>query len=331
MIRILTFTVLATCCWSSPAAAAAEGPATCASILEDASRLACFDAYFSPVTDEPATGANTVVEQLVKADLEEGVVAKRIGYEEAVTNQFFALSPHRLNYVLPVSYNADSDFSPYGAFGDRFSDTEVKFQVSIKALLADNLWKDSSVWIGYTQQAWWQLYAEEEASAPFRETNYQPEIFWSVPTDFELFGWRARTVNLALNHQSNGRSEPLSRSWNRIKGGITFDRGPFAANIETWYRLPEEAENDNNPDILEYMGRAQLNLAYKRGDQLFALGIKNNLSSNNRSGVELNWTFPLVEHLRGFVQIYSGYGESMIDAENYTNRIGIGVSLSDWL
>lgn len=313
-------------------AADEDGPGSCASIEEDVSRLACFDIYFAPVVDDLTGDETTVMEQLVEADLEEGLVAERIGYDEAVTNQFFALSPHHPNYLLPISYNADPDYSVYGSQAeDVFNDVEVKFQLSIKALLADNLWKDSSVWIGYTQQSWWQLYADEEASAPFRETNYQPEVFWSVPMDFELFGWNARVATLALNHQSNGRAEPLSRSWNRIKGGMSFDRGPFAASFETWYRIPEDEENDNNPDIEEFLGRAQVNLAYKRGEQLFTLGIKNNLRSENRSGVQLDWTFPLVEHLRGFVQVYSGYGESMIDAENYTNRIGIGFALSDWL
>lgn len=313
------------------ASAADEGPASCAAIPENVSRLACFDSYFAPIVDESTGDETTVLEQIVEAELEDGVVAERIGYEEAVANQFFALSPYHPNYILPFSYNAESDFSAYGAFGERFNETEVKFQLSIKAMLADNLWKDSSIWIGYTQQAWWQLYAEEEASAPFRETNYQPEIFWSLPVDFELFGWNARVATLALNHQSNGRAEPLSRSWNRIKGGMSFDRGPFAATIETWYRLPEDEETDNNPDIEDFLGRAQLNLAYKRGEQLFTLGVKNNLRSDNRSGVQFDWTFPLVEHLRGYVQVYSGYGESMIDAENYTNRLSFGFALSDWL
>jgi phospholipase A1 len=59
--------------------------------------------------------------------------------------------------------------------------------------------------------------------------------------------------------------------------------------------------------------------------------LKNNLSSTNRSGLEINYTYPLLRHLKGFVQIYSGYGENLIDMENYTNRIGIGIALTDAL
>ena len=96
-------------------------------------------------------------------------------------------------------------------------------------------------------------------------------------------------------------------------------------------RLEEDEESDDNPDIEDYMGRLQLGLAYKRGEQVFALGLKNNLRSDNRSGLELNWTFPLAQHFKGFVQIYSGYGENLIDADNYNNRIGVGIALTDWL
>lgn len=314
--------------WTGPATAA---PQECAGIEDDTARLACFDTYFTPIVDGANGESTTINEMLVEAKAENSLVKGRMGQERAVADQFFALLPHHLNYFLPATISSTADYSDYGPFDEWFDEWEVKFQLSLKALVAENLWRDSSIWLGYTQQSYWQLYAEEEASAPFRETNYQPELFWAVPVDFDVMGWHARLATLALNHQSNGRSEPLSRSWNRITGELALDRGPFAATVKTWYRLPEEAENDNNPDIEDYMGRVELGLAYKRGEQLFSMSLKNNLSSDNRSGLELNWTFPLVQHLRGFVQIYSGYGENLLDADNYNNRFGIGVSLSDRL
>lgn len=311
---------------ASPAFA---NPESCRAIVDGAARLACFDSYFEPVET-----AGESVEKLTILDEEaiQGLppIEARRTQELAVTAQSFAITPHKPNYILPLTYNASADFSEFGDFEELFSDTEIKMQLSLKTRLVPNLWRDSSIWVAYTQQSYWQLYADSEASAPFRETNHQPEIFWEVPVDFDVLGWRARTATLAFNHQSNGRAEPLSRSWNRVTGELVFEKGQFVASAKTWARVGNP-EVDNNPNIEDFMGRVQLGLAYKRNDHTFSLGLKNNLSSDNRSGVEFNWTFPLIEKLDGFIQIYSGYGENLIDMENYNNRIGIGIALTDWL
>ncbi|MEO1202890.1 MAG: phospholipase A, partial [Pseudomonadota bacterium] len=138
-------------------------------------------------------------------------------------------------------------------------------------------------------------------------------------------------AGLALNHQSNGQIDPLSRSWNRVIGEMVFERGQFVTSIRAWSRIDGGDEDDDNPDIEDYMGRIQIGAAYRDERHTFAVGLKNNLRSDNRSGVELSWMFPVAEHLKGYVQVYSGYGENLIDAENYTNRVGVGISLTDWL
>ena len=231
-----------------------------------------------------------------------------------------------------MTYNTSPEYAPYLAFEEDFSHTEVKMQLSLKTRLAHGLWGDSSLWAAYTQQSYWQLYADSDASAPFRETNHEPEVFWQLPLDLELFGWRARLASVGLNHQSNGRSEPLSRSWNRVTGELVIDRGQWVAAVRTWLRIEENAEDDDNPKIEDYMGRLQLSLIHRRERNTFALRFRNNLSSNrNRSGVEVNWTFPLTRRLKGFVQLYSGYGENLVDMENYNNRIGVGITLTDFL
>lgn len=315
------------CLSSADSFASAEA---CAAIIDGTARLACYDSFFEPPeessesADPPGILNETVLSQMP-------AVEARAAQELALTEQAFAITPHKPNYILPATYNANADYDAFGPFGDLFSDSEIKLQLSLKTRIIPNLWGESSVWVAYTQQSYWQLYADSEASAPFRETNYQPEVFWQFPLDLELLGWKASTATVAFNHQSNGRAEPLSRSWNRITAALLLDKGPFAASIKTWHRIEEDAEDDNNPNIEEFMGRIEFGMAYKRNDQTFSVAVKNNLSSDNRSGVELNWSFPLVQKLQGYVQIYSGYGENLIDMENYNNRIGIGIALTDWL
>ena len=122
----------------------------------------------------------------------------------------------------------------------------------------------------------------------------------------------------------------MSRSWNRLTGEIIFESENTAFSVKSWVRI-DNPSTDDNPDIEDYMGRLQLGWIYKRDDQVFDIWLKNNLRSDNRSGLEVNWAFPLTQHLRGYVQLYSGYGENLIDMKQSNTRIGVGVTLSDWL
>ncbi len=72
------------------------------------------------------------------------------------------------------------------------------------------------MWFGYSQQSYWQLFTPQ-ISRPFRFTDHEPEIMYVYPTTAQLpFGWRWRYSGVGLVHQSNGQSNPLSRSWNRV-------------------------------------------------------------------------------------------------------------------
>lgn len=309
-------------------------PSDCSIIAEDQPRLICYDSFFrNGDSDQPSAQDSppSIGESL---ELSLSLLQNTLAEEAALADELFSITPHHPNYILPVSYNFSPDFQDYAAFGEDFTKNEIKMQLSLKFRLAKGMWRDSSLWAGYTQQSYWQLYAEDDASAPFRETNHEPELMWQIPTDFNVLGWKARVATLALNHQSNGRSEPLSRSWNRVTGELAMDRGRWVASAKTWIRIEEETEDDDNPNIEDYMGRLQLSLVHKRDNNTFAISLKNNLRSENRSGLEINWTFPLTpltDRLKGFVQIYSGYGENLIDMENYNNRIGVGIALTDFL
>jgi phospholipase A1 len=153
-------------------------------------------------------------------------------------------------------------------------------------------------------------------------------------TNWNFFGLKNTWNSLGINHQSNGQSSDLSRSWNRVYGSFVFEYGDLGLTLTPWYRLPESAGDDDNPDITDYLGHYEVGATYKWDDHTFSLMTRNALESDfHRGSLQASWSFPLGDwpYLRGYVQYFNGYGESLIDYDQYVNRVGVGLSLSDWL
>ena len=254
------------------------------------------------------------------------------------------IEPHRPNYVLPVSYirnpsenleqaAASSDVADEaGLTGDKLQDVEVKFQLSLQLPLArDIIAGNGDLYVAYTQVSVWQAY-NSDYSSPFRDTNYEPEGYLSFDTDCDLLGLRLRIVQCGFVHQSNGRADLLSRSWNRIYANFILERGNFACALKPWWRIPESEEEDNNPRIENFYGYGEFRAAYKWREQVFAALLRNNFKfDGNKGALELNWAFPLAGQLKGFVQFFTGYGETLLDYDETDERIGIGLLLADWV
>jgi phospholipase A1/A2 len=260
----------------------------------------------------------------------QGIWDRRI--DEDARRETFTLTSRKPNYILVTSMSSPNQ-APYEFAGESapLDNEEVKFQLALQTKAADDLFGgNGDLWLGYTQVSFWQLF-NGEISAPFRETNYEPEVFLSFLTGTELFGLKLRTVNLGFVHQSNGRAEPLSRSWNRVFADLQFTRGDFALSFKPWLRIKEDAAEDNNPDIENYLGRYELRAFYSWRGQIFSAMLRNVLDSEHRLNSELAWSFPIARRLRGLVQWYNGYGESLIDYNFNSHRIGVGVLLTDWL
>src|SRR5690606_13598511 len=123
-------------------------------------------------------------------------------------------------------------------------------------------------------------------------------------------------VQLGIAHQSNGQSDPLSRSWNRVYLGVGLERGEFGLQLRAAHRLREK-DDDDNPDLTDYLGRGELVASWLPGLATASLTWRTNLRAPARGSVQFDWTYPVdsdqPEGLRWYVQLFSGYGETLLD------------------
>lgn len=344
----------------------------CASLEDKSERLTCYDRLFRPALPLPvdAKSAEPQTPSVVAAPPQE--ITPQVRAEEAPpsdrreepcdtrfdssrpvlrsplayrwdldrcekTKSIFL--PHRPNYLLPVAFDRSLNTSSYSLQSDAserddrgFKHAEAKFQLSFKVrLLKDLFWGNGDLWGAYTQRSFWQVYSRQ-VSSPFRESNYEPELIMSFRTPYEVGPIHGRYVNIAFNHQSNGRADVLSRSWNRfyIEAGVDGDN--YMVYVRPWWRVTGDSGGDDNPGIENWMGRVEIVGAYQWRKHVFTATIRNNLmTTNNRGMTQLGWAYPLSDRIKSYVQYFNGYGESLIDYQHHTNGIGIGVLLGDWL
>ncbi len=269
-----------------------------------------------------------------------GSISNRFLNEKKTEINQYVLTPHKMNYLLPAittnRINKEA-YSSYNGFEQNLEDIESKFQLSLKVPLNSDsmLIEGDALYIGFTLQAWWQIYAEG-ISKPFRETNYQPEIFYLAPLDWQPFGGNTSFI-VGLEHQSNGRGQGLSRSWNRFYSHLLFEKGNFALSLKPWLRFAEDEkafeldpDGDDNPDIKDYMGNFELGMVYKWNELELSFKGRQNFDTHY-GAAEFGLTFPLWGKLRGYATAFNGYGESLIDYNYSQTRFGIGISLNNVL
>lgn len=279
--------------------------------------------------------------QLVDTGTLEGgqsLIAQRWETEDRYKAGTWRFTFYRPNYILPAVWSDEVNDSPSTPTQPVFTpdapldSTEAEFQLSFKMKMWEDMFgSDAALWLGYTQKSNWQVY-NDDLSRPFRETNYEPELIWTLPTNYDVFGLSGRLFALGLVHQSNGRSDPLSRSWNRVYALIALERGPFVMQIKPWYRLSEDDYKDDNPDITDYVGDAEFLFFYKwTHEWTTALRLRTTFKSDPSWGsAQLDVRFPITGDLRGYVQVFSGYGETLIDYNFRKTAIGLGVSIGTW-
>ncbi len=351
-----------------PASLHAQTVAACSGLADDAQRLACYDALFrargTPVGVAPAETASpaasvgagpavptvarnepSALQEVATAPSGKGLAADDylskfwdLGGEEK--RGTFIVRTYAPNFLLPAHYTNSinkqptSPTHPDGGNFANYRQTEAELQVSLRAKVAEDvLLPNADIWVAYTQQSIWQLW-NGQASSPFRSSDFQPEAMVVVPVAEQTGalpgGWRWRMAMAGIAHESNGETDPLSRSWNRIYVGTAFTHDDWAFQARYNYRLPESGADDN-PHITDYIGNTELTASWFPGATTMQLIGRTSFKSASRGSLQFNWTRPIFsdkpDGLRWYVQLFSGYGETMLDYNHRQTSLGLGFTL----
>ncbi len=225
------------------------------------------------------------------------------------------LTQHKEMFFQPLTYANEY----YG------KQTEVIFQLSGKYQIFR-----SRFYCAYKQISFWQAY-DVGNSSPFRETNYNPELFYR----FEEKSWGSGRAgaDAGFEHESNGQAMPLSRSWNLLYAAPYYHGKQWLAYVKLRYRIPESpketpgsAEGDDNPDITDYLGWSDIHFYYSFPNQHQVHLLVRGYIGTDKGIVSLNWSIPIPSLGNSFILVSgsSGYGESLADYNKSINRVGVG-------
>lgn len=240
------------------------------------------------------------------------------------------------------------------AFAGRFSPHEpvyfiygpdapgAKFQFSFKyrvlgqrAQLGNELPALRGLYAGYTQRSLWDIDAE---SSPFYDSSYMPELMYesqAVIDPGSAGGLKLLGYQIGVRHESNGQQGPESRSLN-----IAYIRPAFSfGRLDGWNLIVAPrifeyiVDVENNPDIKDYRGNAELTVILGRNDR-GALALTGRLGKGAHKGsLQADLTIPVKsDKMFDFatyvlIQYWNGYGESLRSYNQRSETVRAGFSL----
>ncbi len=134
-------------------------------------------------------------------------------------------------------------------------------------------------------------------------------------------------LGAGLVHESNGQSDPLSRSWNRIYAMAGTEWGKLTVIPRLWLIANEESDN---PDIGDYMGYGDVRWLYSLNDQSTVGGVMRYNPSTNKGAIQVDYAYPLKGGMKAILQVFHGYGENIQDYNHKSTNIGIGFMFNDF-
>jgi outer membrane phospholipase A len=218
---------------------------------------------------------------------------------------------------------------------------DAKFQLSFKYAFVypDGAFARAHPWLrgfhfAYTQTAFWDLAKD---SAPFRDINFKPELFYRASlTEYEILpGASSFGVQVGVQHESNGRGGSASRSLNivYVEPAAVW---PLSDDLELSMKLRAWSyfgDLDGNHDIADYRGHASLALGLGDPDGFMANAWLRGNPGTGNGALQLDATYPLNRifddgldlYLHG--QLFTGYGENLLEYDDEDTRFRLGISI----
>lgn len=271
----------------------------------------------------------------IKENFDEELLPDATSYNKELKNRY-SLFLHKRTYLLPITYNWKTHEEIYRGLpalspktDPFYQNKEAEFQISFFIPAYREVFgSDWDLLFAYTHHSWWQVYNSAWSKA-FRETNYMPEIYFRKvnkdPLRLSLFD--AIALDVGLIHQSNGQIQLVSRSWDRAFARAYFVTQTMSVSLALWARLPEKPDQDENRNITRYMGHGEITALKTFG--IHTLEVK--MPFSERPGLEVHYSYPWYGNLRLFMMGQVGYGHSLIEYNKETQRIGIGITLENFI
>lgn len=241
-------------------------------------------------------------------------------YSDSLDNTFF--EPYKSNYIVFGSLQNDDGTPPFSG-----NSLDIKFELGLKFSLfpqIPELEAFAPVKFGYSQRSWWDI---AESSAPFKEHNYNPEVFWDFTEALERPSSRTRLHIFdyaGIEHQSNGLDGLDSRSWDRVYAQRELRLSEaWGWTLKYWHILNL---GDFNEDIQDYIGQAEITTHFDLNNWA-NINIK---TSKGHETQTINYQVDLILPLsrwvnsRFMLSYYNGYGEALISYNKKTTSLRVG-------
>ncbi len=222
------------------------------------------------------------------------------------------------NYFVTGTALNKSGFTP--------TTSDVKFEIGFKQRL-NNVALPWGIFpfLSYRQKSFWDIYRE---SSPFREINYNPSIgFVKLLVDKNGITdgfW------FAFEHESNGRDEDNSRTWNFFS--LTY----FKPLGEKWQLLSKVwlpvGPMNGNEDIISYRGYFSIGASYNPIKNTFIdIHLQPAFKNKLTGSVKLGMSFKISKNRNQFLylQYFGGYAEDLINYNKSCSNVRIGIVFKD--
>jgi len=265
-------------------------------------------------------------------------------FKHCIITILFLLFPsfiiaQELNNESKTLKNEIMDMPSFTIYGDNYlitgttlgetpdaNNSDAKLKIGFKQRLTNKrLPFNTYLFFTYQQIAFWDVFKK---SFPFREINYNPSL--ALVKAHYKNGEYNGFIQFQFEHESNGLDGDSSRSWNRFS--LIYERflsQRLTGRAKVWVPI---GNMDGNPDITDFRGYQELSLSYKMNQHfIFETQMRKAFSLDLKGSILIGANYRISERSDQFIylQYFLGYSENLIDYNQSTQRLRIGIVFKD--